>query len=69
MEKIRYNKVGRRDAGRRESSLEQERYHKNYNNGGFNMPGDVTGITTIEDVAAREILDSRGNPRLRLKSY
>jgi enolase len=47
--------------------LEQERYHKNYNNGGFNMPGDVTGITTIEDVAAREILDSRGNPTIEVE--
>src|SRR5258706_9749517 len=31
------------------------------------MPGDVTGITTIEDVAAREILDSRGNPTIEVE--
>jgi enolase len=28
------------------------------------MPVDVNGITTIEDIAAREILDSRGNPTI-----
>src|SRR5258706_8782388 len=31
------------------------------------MPGDVNGITTIEDVAAREILDSRGNPTIEVE--
>ena len=31
------------------------------------MPGDLTGITTIEDVAAREILDSRGNPTIEVE--
>src|SRR2546430_15845733 len=31
------------------------------------MPGDVNGITTIEDVAAREILASRGNPTIEVE--
>src|SRR5436305_7526588 len=31
------------------------------------MPGVVNGITTIEDVAAREILDSRGNPTIEVE--
>ena len=31
------------------------------------MPGDVNGITTIEDVTAREILDSRGNPTIEVE--
>ena len=31
------------------------------------MPVDVNGITTIEDIAAREILDSRGNPTIEVE--
>jgi enolase len=31
------------------------------------MPDNVNGITTIEDVAAREILDSRGNPTIEVE--
>src|SRR5258706_2223535 len=31
------------------------------------MSSDVNGITTIEDVAAREILDSRGNPTIEVE--
>src|SRR3989441_5944979 len=30
------------------------------------MPGNVDGISTIEDVLAREILDSRGNPTVEV---
>lgn len=33
----------------------------------FLMPNNVTGITTIEDVIAREILDSRGNPTVEVE--
>src|SRR5579885_2042000 len=35
--------------------------------GGFFMPNNVNGITTIEDVIAREILDSRGNPTIEVE--
>ncbi len=31
------------------------------------MPNNVNGITTIEDVIAREILDSRGNPTIEVE--
>ena len=31
------------------------------------MPGNVDGISTIEDVLAREILDSRGNPTVEVE--
>jgi enolase len=31
------------------------------------MPSNVNGITTIEDVIAREILDSRGNPTVEVE--
>lgn len=31
------------------------------------MPNNVNGITTIEDVIAREILDSRGNPTVEVE--
>lgn len=31
------------------------------------MPVDVNGITTIEDIAAREILDSLGNPTIEVE--
>ncbi len=31
------------------------------------MPGNVNGITTIEDISAREILDSRGNPTVEVE--
>ena len=31
------------------------------------MPGNVDGISTIEDVLAREILDSRGNPTIEVE--
>lgn len=31
------------------------------------MPNNVNGITTIEDVVAREILDSRGNPTVEVE--
>ena len=31
------------------------------------MPNNVNGITTIEDVSAREILDSRGNPTVEVE--
>jgi len=31
------------------------------------MPNNVNGITTIEDVLAREILDSRGNPTIEVE--
>jgi enolase len=33
----------------------------------FFMPGNVNGITTIEDISAREILDSRGNPTVEVE--
>src|SRR5712691_6509763 len=36
-------------------------------NGGFFMPANTNGITTIEDVIAREILDSRGNPTIEVE--
>jgi enolase len=31
------------------------------------MPNSINGMTTIEDVAAREILDSRGNPTIEVE--
>src|SRR5256884_7486449 len=31
------------------------------------MPNDINGMTTIEDVGAREILDSRGNPTIEVE--
>lgn len=31
------------------------------------MPSNVNGITTIEDIVAREILDSRGNPTVEVE--
>src|SRR6266851_9175892 len=31
------------------------------------MPNNINGITTIEDVIAREILDSRGNPTIEVE--
>lgn len=31
------------------------------------MPNNVNGITTIEDIVAREILDSRGNPTVEVE--
>ncbi|MDQ2717546.1 MAG: phosphopyruvate hydratase [Chloroflexota bacterium] len=31
------------------------------------MPGPINGVTTIEDVLAREILDSRGNPTIEVE--
>src|SRR6266700_7202699 len=31
------------------------------------MPNSVDGISTIEDVVAREILDSRGNPTIEVE--
>src|SRR6266700_7065840 len=31
------------------------------------MPNSVDGISTIEDVMAREILDSRGNPTIQVE--
>jgi enolase len=31
------------------------------------MPNNVNGITTIEDIVAREILDSRGNPTIEVE--
>src|SRR5215471_4702400 len=31
------------------------------------MPNSVDGISTIEDVIAREILDSRGNPTIEVE--
>src|SRR5437868_12460327 len=31
------------------------------------MPGNVDGISTTEDVIAREILDSRGNPTIEVE--
>src|SRR2546428_4996186 len=31
------------------------------------MPNDINGMTTIEDVGAREILDSRGNPTVEVE--
>src|SRR5215467_13104392 len=33
----------------------------------FFMPGNVDGLTAIEDVLAREILDSRGNPTIEVE--
>src|SRR5438445_13122395 len=33
----------------------------------FFMPANTNGITTIEDVMAREILDSRGNPTVEVE--
>ncbi|HLZ80844.1 MAG TPA: phosphopyruvate hydratase, partial [Ktedonobacteraceae bacterium] len=31
------------------------------------MPGTLSGTTIIEDVIAREILDSRGNPTIEVE--
>src|SRR3954468_4680255 len=31
------------------------------------MPNNMNGMTTIEDVIAREILDSRGNPTVEVE--
>jgi enolase len=31
------------------------------------MPANITGMTTVEDVIAREILDSRGNPTIEVE--
>jgi enolase len=31
------------------------------------MSNDISGITTIEDVMTREILDSRGNPTVQVE--
>ncbi len=31
------------------------------------MPGPINGVTTIEDVLAREVLDSRGNPTIEVE--
>src|SRR5713226_1238348 len=36
-------------------------------NGGAFMPTSINGMTTIEDVIAREILDSRGNPTIEVE--
>src|SRR5437870_6110589 len=36
-------------------------------NGGFFMPTNTNGITIIEDVNAREILDSRGSPTIEVE--
>src|SRR5579862_8787449 len=35
--------------------------------GGFFMPNALHGMTIIEDVVAREILDSRGNPTIEVE--
>src|SRR5258708_31793185 len=35
--------------------------------GGYLMPVNTNEITIIEDVAAREILDSRGNPTIEVE--
>src|SRR5881275_3577906 len=37
------------------------------NQGRFFMPGNINGVTMIEDVIAREILDSRGNPTVEVE--
>src|SRR5713226_8737751 len=36
-------------------------------NGGAFMPTSINGMTTIEDIVAREILDSRGNPTIEVE--
>jgi enolase len=43
-------------------------YSASIHNGGiFFMPTNINGLTTIEDVIAREILDSRGNPTIEVE--
>src|SRR5712692_2480924 len=37
------------------------------NGGFFSMPNNLNGMTTIQDVIAREILDSRGNPTVEVE--
>src|SRR5579859_967022 len=37
------------------------------NIGGRCMPNNIHGITIIEDIVAREILDSRGNPTIEVE--
>ncbi len=33
------------------------------------MPNSLNGLTTIEEVVAREILDSRGNPTIEVEVF
>src|SRR5437870_679215 len=40
---------------------------QNIYGGGIVMSNNITGITTIDDVIAREILDSRGNPTVEVE--
>src|SRR5260370_38070763 len=48
--------------------LTRYNYSASIHNGGiFFMPTNINGMTTIEDVIAREILDSRGNPTIEVE--
>src|SRR5260370_35778786 len=43
------------------------RYRQKSCGGAFFMPQNTNDLTTIEEVRAREILDSRGNPTLQVE--